>query len=80
MTLLECTSPGIVRVIALTASTEDTQRLHAIGIYTGASLTATEPAGSTHPIQITIDSYSHFAISRALAACIHIQPQGDVRE
>lgn len=76
MTLLELDCDHAATVIAVTAPSPEEQRLHAIGIYVGCTLTKVQQSelSETQPVCISTDTRSLFAISRRLAASIKIRP------
>ena len=76
MTLLELACDHEATVVAVTAPDQEEQRLHAIGIYVGSTLTKVQHSdlSDQQPVCISIDTRSIFAISRRLAATIKIRP------
>ncbi len=76
MTLLELPCDHAATVVAVHAPNLEEQRLHAIGIYVGSTLTKVQQStrASEQPVCISTDIHSMFAISRRLAATIKIRP------
>lgn len=76
MTLLELPCHQTATVVAVHAPTPEDQRLCAIGIYVGSTLTKVQQSTyeSAQPVCVTTDIHSMFAISRRLAATIKIRP------
>ncbi len=76
MTLLELPCNQIATVIAVSAPEQEEERLYAIGIYVGSTLTKVQqsPHSEQQPVCIATDILSMFAISRRLAATIKIRP------
>jgi len=76
MTLLELPCNHEATVVAVQAPTNEEQRLYAIGIYVGSTVTKIQQSvhASAQPVCIATDIHSLFAISRRLAATIKIRP------
>jgi Fe2+ transport system protein FeoA len=73
MTLLELPCDWTAIITAVTAPEAEEQRLHAIGIYVGSTITKLQHSYSpTRPLCVATDRHTTFAISSRLAATIEI--------